>query len=421
MIRMILPVLLAGLGLNNPAQGAPIDVEAVANLNMPAVLVIEGKRADTGVNVQGSGCCISAEGFVLATAHQAEGVTDFVGRLADGTKVPLTLIESRPEVEFALFKATTPLPAFTKLGDAEALNSGAPVVSIAAPMNLEFSTVSGTIANANRTFNGYSVLQVALTASHGSSGGPVFDRDGELIGLISGGFNDIDFTIVNKINNAFSLLEVHGLRRTGMDEVASSDVRLVPAPGASEPEIRAIEAYNRGVAAEDAGGKIKAYGLAVTLLPTFYEAFFNLAVVEASNGATKDAVEHYQRAVALKPDGVEARRNLGRLYLREKSYDSAIDIFQEVVKLLPDDARGYNDLGEAYRRAGRVDEAIGQFSESLQIKNDAPAVHYNLALALVSADKAPEAIQHFEAYLALSPTAIDANDVRAWIEKLKTP
>ena len=101
------------------AGAAPIDVEAVASRNMGSVLVIHGQRADTGVDVQGSGCCISPEGYVLATAHQAEGVKDFVGRLADGTKIPLTLVESRPEVEFALFKATTPLPAFAALGDAE--------------------------------------------------------------------------------------------------------------------------------------------------------------------------------------------------------------------------------------------------------------------------------------------------------------
>lgn len=417
-VRALLPILMACAPW---AGAAPIDVEAVAGRNMGTVLVIQGTRLDTGAEVQGSGCCIHPDGYVLATAHQAEGVTGFVGRLSDGTKVDLALVESRPEVEFALFKAASPLPAHAAIGNADDLKSGSPLVSIAAPMNLEFSTVSGSVANANRTFDGYPVIQVALTATHGSSGGPVFDREGRLIGLISGGFNDIDFTIVNKINNAYALLEAHGLRASTMAAAEPSESRLVPAAGISESELRAIEAYNRGVATASPEEKIQAYGLATTLLPAFYEACFNLAVAEASAGATEKAISSYQRAATLRPDGLEVKRNLGRLYLREKAYDKAAAVFEEALLLAPDDAQSHNDLGEACRRAERTEEAIGHFTESLRIDNDAPGVHYNLALALASAGKPAEATQHFEAYLALSPTAGDAEDVRAWIQKLKAP
>jgi Flp pilus assembly protein TadD len=388
---------------------------------MATVLVIQGKRADTGAEVQGSGCCIHPDGYVLATAHQAEGVKDFVGRLADGTKISLELVESRPDIEFALFKAASPLAAHAVLGDADTLKSGAPLVSIAAPMNLEFSTVSGTVANPNRTFDGYAVIQVALTATHGSSGGPVFDREGKLIGLISGGFDDIDFTIVNKINNAFALLGAHGLLREKMASAAPSEVRLVPAPGISESEVRAIEAYNRGVAATTAEAKMEAYQLAEKLLPAFYEASFNLAVVEASIGATDKAIASYKRAAALRPDGLEVKRNLGRLYLQTKDYPSAIEVFTEALQLSPEEPQSHNDLGESCRRAGQNEEAIAHFNESLRLKPDAPSVHYNLALALAAAKKNDEAIKHFEAYLTLSPKASDGDDVRALIEKLKTP
>lgn len=417
-VRALLPFYLAYAPWST-AQS--LDVEAVASRNMATVLVIQGKRADTGAEVQGSGCCIHPDGYVLATAHQAEGVTDFVGRLADGTKVALELVESRPDVEFALFKATSPLPAHAMLGDGDTLKSGAPLVSIAAPMNLEFSTVSGTVANPNRTFDGYDVIQVALTATHGSSGGPVFDRDGRLIGLISGGFNDIDFTIVNKINNAFALLDAHGIRGEKMASAAPAENRLVPAAGISESELRAIEAYNRGVAAISAEEKIEAYRLAEKLLPAFYEASFNLAVVEASTGATDKAIASYLRAAALRPDGLEVKRNLGRLYLQTKDYPRAIEVFTEALQLSPEDPQSHNDLGEACRRAERNDEAIAHFTESLRLRDGAPTVHYNLALALAAVGKSDEAIKHFETYLTLSPAASDADDVRAWIAKLKTP
>lgn len=421
MNRIVAGLLIGLLAVAPTGFSAPMDVEAIAGRNMAAVLVIQGKRIDSGLNVQGSGCCIHPDGYILATAHQAEGAKDFTGRLADGTTVPLTLVASRPEIEYSLFKAARPLPAHATLGDANALKSGAPLVSIASPMNLEFSTVAGTVSNPNKVYNGYPVILVSLSATHGSSGGPVFDRDGNLVGLISGGLNEIDFIIVNKINNAYPLLESIGLGPFSAPPATPEEATLVPVAGISEAELRSIEAYNRGVAATEIRDKIEAYTLASTLLPEFYEARFNLAVAEARAGDVQASARHYTQAVALRPDALEARRNLGRLYLAAKQYADAVAVFQEALQLAPGNAQSHNDMGEAYRRSGRPAEAIHHFQESLLIEDDAPAVHYNLALTYANAGQPAEAAEHFEAYLALRPAADDAAEVRAWIQKLKSP
>lgn len=399
------------------ARAATLDVEAIAARNLPAVYIVHGTRIQDGAPVQGSGCCVHRDGYILATAHQAEGVHDFTAQSPDGSVVPLALISSRPEIEFSLFKAPGPLPAAADIGDAAALRSGAPIVSIASPISLEFSTVTGTVSNPNKAYNGYDVLLVTLTATHGSSGGPVFDKDGRLIGLISGGLTDVDFTIVNKINNAYELLSKAGITPpAGENEIGY----LVPPDGVSDAERRAIDAYNRGVAADAAGEKIEAYTLATTLSPEFFEAHFNLAVTQAGAGHLENAARSYLRADKLRPASLEVKRNLGRLYLQAKQYDDAIAVFAEAVRLAPDDPRGHNDLGEACRRANRLDEAIRHLNEALRLNKDAPNVHYNLALAQTAAGNSAEATAHFEAYLALAPQAPDAAEVRAWIQKLKS-
>ncbi len=418
MSRIVLGILFGCLLLCPVAPCETVDIEGIVARNIGTVVLIYGKRTDNGTPVQGSGCVIHPDGYILATAHQAVGVSGFSAKFADGTTIGLDLVDVQPDIEFSLFKAKTPLSSIATIGDATPLRGGAPLVSIASPVNLEFSTVSGTVANPNKTYDGYPVVLASLTATHGSSGGPVFDRQGRLIGLISGGLNEVDFTIINKINNAYPMLQHFGIMNEALSLGADEDV-LVPVAGISEAELRAIDAYNRGVLSVDVAEKRKAYELASTLLPQFYESFFNLAVAEAIAGEDLRAIETYRRAEAIRPDAVEVKRNLGRLLLKHKAYDDAAAVFFDALKLAPDEAQSHNDLGEAYRRAGKLDEAIRSFTTCLNLNSDAPQVHFNLALAYVKNGQATEAVKHFNAYLALSPNARDAEQVRRWIKELQ--
>jgi tetratricopeptide (TPR) repeat protein len=263
------------------------------------------------------------------------------------------------------------------------------------------------------------VLLAELTATHGSSGGPVFDGNGKLIGLISGGLTDIKFTIVNTINNAFPLLNQH-LSPPATQVGGPEEDLLIPAAGVTESELRAVQAYNRGVAATTPAEKVDAYRRAITLLPEFYEACFNLAVAEYRAGAVEEAVQTYQRAARLRPQAAEVKRNLGRIYLKTKQHDKAIEVFRAARDIAPNAAQSYNDLGEAYRRAGNYAAAIDAFLTCLKLQPDAPRVHFNLALAYADNGQATEAIQHFESYLRLAPEAPDSEQVRAVIKTLRS-
>ena len=418
MIRFLLAGLLGYLLVMPRVDCETIDIEGIVARNLGAVVLINGTRKDNGASVQGSGCVIHPSGYILATAHQTVGVTNLVAKFSSGKTTALSIVEVRPKIEYALLKAAEPLTHVVPIGDATALRGGAPLVSIASPINLSFSTVPGTVANPNKTLDGYDVLLVSLTATHGSSGGPVFDRRGQLIGLISGGLDGVNFTIVNKINNAYPMLQERGLLKNTAPRENDEDV-LVPAPGITEAELRAIEAYNRGVLASNPGEKAEAYALAFTLLPQFYEACFNLAVAEARSGAIEQAVATYRNAEKLRPNALEVKRNLGRLLLAGKAYNEAVAVFEAALKLAPDEAQSHNDLGEAYRRAGDQKAAIQHFKASLNIDNNAPQVHFNLALAYANSDQPQEAIRHFKAYLALEPDATDADQVKGYIEKLR--
>ena len=421
MNRVLWGVLSGCLLVAPLSLGASVDVERIVAQNLGAVVVIHGTRDADGAPVQGSGCVIHPDGYILATAHQAVGVSSLEAKFSDGAKVKLRTVTVKPDVEFALFKAERPLPKWVIIGDAGVLRGGAPLISIASPISLEFITVSGTVANPDKTYNGYPVVLASLTATHGSSGGPVFDQEGKLIGLISGGLNEVDFTIVNKINNAFPLLREQGLiQGPDVPEAEADSATLVPVAGITEAELRAIEAYNRGVLSTDLDKKMESYALAATLLPKFYEAHFNLAVAEERSGATDEATASYRKAEALRPDALEVKRNLGRLFLKGKAYGEAIEEFQEALALAPNESQSHNDLGEAFRRSGNAAEAIQHFQASLAMNNSVPNVHFNLALAFANNKQSADAVRHFQAYLALYPDAPDAANVEATIKQLQS-
>ncbi len=413
-------ILLLGV-LHAAAGAAALDAEAIVADNQAAVLVITGERPETGAVVQGSGVCVDRSGFVLATAHQVTGVASLEGRFHDGSRCTLEPVAVDAGLEYALLKASDPLPAAVTVGNADTLRAGSPLVSIAAPLNLEFSTVTGTVANALRTYAGIPVVQAAMTAAEGSSGGPVFDRTGALVGLISGTLEELPFVLINRINNAYPMLRAHGLlpAETVAPTGEMDDLPPIPAPDLSESERRAVEAYNAGVQAHSLERKIQAYHIATQLLPDFYEAWFNLGVATTAHGAHEKAENAYRHALALRADALEAHRNIGRLYLAEEDFTRAIAAFKEAVRLAPGDAQSYNDLGEAYRRANQLGDAARQFLKATEISPDYPPPHFNLGLVYAARGENAKAIKALETYLALQPAANDAGVVRQWLEQLR--
>ena len=139
----------------------------------------------------GSGVLINNNGYILTNFHVVRGGVAFAVRLEEEEEPRFTteLIKYHPENDLALIRIDPvnrrPIP----LCSHRKLVRGQKVVAIGSPLGL-FNTVSDGIIAGFRKFEQVSMVQFTAPTSHGSSGGALLNLYGELIGIVTAGFDD---------------------------------------------------------------------------------------------------------------------------------------------------------------------------------------------------------------------------------------
>ena len=203
------------------------------------------------VNSLGSGFIIDAAGIVVTNNHVIADADEITVILNDGTRIKAELIGKDTKVDIALLriKSEKPLKA-VKFGDSEKLRLGEWVVAIGNPFSLGGTVTAGIVSARNRDINSGpydNYIQTDAAINRGNSGGPLFNLDGEVIGINtaiispSGGSIGIGFAVPSKTALAvIDQLKEYGETRRGWlgvriqqvtDEIAES-LSIKPPRGA---------------------------------------------------------------------------------------------------------------------------------------------------------------------------------------------
>ncbi|CDH46368.1 DegQ family serine endoprotease [Candidatus Contendibacter odensensis] len=153
----------------------------------------------------GSGFIISADGYIVTNAHVVEDVDSIVIGLSDRTELPAQVIGKDRRSDIALLKVKTDAKLPTvKLGDTQKIKVGQWVLAIGSPFGFERSATQGIISALARSLpndNYVPFIQTDAAVNPGNSGGPLFNLDGEVIGVNSqiysrsGGYQGVSFAI----------------------------------------------------------------------------------------------------------------------------------------------------------------------------------------------------------------------------------
>jgi serine protease Do len=161
--------------------------------------------------VIGSGFLVDPSGIVMTNKHVIEGARNMVVQMADGRKYPVKQVKTDNEIDLAMLLIETKesLPA-VQLGNSETTEIGDWVLAIGCPLDLEQTVSAGIISAKNRSFcpnHQAKLLQTDAAINPGSSGGPLVNLYGEVIGITTsiasddGGYQGIGFAIPANLTN----------------------------------------------------------------------------------------------------------------------------------------------------------------------------------------------------------------------------
>jgi len=215
------------------AQSAPpqMTIPAIAKAANGAIVTIVTADNDKPI-AQGTGFLVSTEGVVVTNYHVIENGNIAIVKFSDGTTLPVDGVLAADKVrDLAIIKIHGKIFRALTLGNSDRVQPGEEVVAIGNPLGLEL-TVSNGIVSGVRTDKetGGKFLQVTVPFTHGSSGGPLFNMMGEVIGittLVYEGAGNLNFAI--PVNDAKLLLhEQSATLRDLPNERKESPVAEVP-------------------------------------------------------------------------------------------------------------------------------------------------------------------------------------------------
>lgn len=214
--------VLAFSALSASAPGQTPPLREVFRRVRPAVVVIatrqkelapEGRQGFVDMQGLGSGVVISEAGQVLTAAHVVQTAEQIVVSLSESVVVPARVIASSLTSDVALLQLETVPPGLVaaRLGDSNRIEVGDPVFVVGHPYGLDHTLTTGVLSARRRpkktsgTMTLHEIFQTDAAVNQGNSGGPMFNMQGEVVGIVSalvsksGGFEGLGFATPSNV------------------------------------------------------------------------------------------------------------------------------------------------------------------------------------------------------------------------------
>ena len=386
--------------------GAPaLTTEEIAEKALAATVYLEMKDSTGTTRSLGSGFFVKPN-QIATNFHVIEGAEQGTAKLVGkDTRYQIEgIVDTDKDNDLAVLKVTvdgvTPLP----LGESDTVRVLDDVYVFGNPMRLE-GTASKGIISAFRDSNDKNIsslnakypkqqIQIDAPISPGSSGGPVLNSKGQVIGISVSGHRALD---AQNLNFAIP---------SNYLQVLFAKARPAKPLSQNSRTISAETYYLRGNAKYESGlyhTAIADYDVAIRLKPDYAFAYNNRGAAKAALKQYAAAIADYTQAIRLKPNYAGAYNNRGFAKAALGQYFPAISDYDMAIGLKPDYAFVYNNRGLAKAALQQYAAAIADYTQAIRLKSDYALAYYNRGIAKAALGEYFPAISDYDMAIRLKP------------------
>ena len=217
---------MSSMSMQGQGQGNPNDPQWIFRhfFGMPMMPSPE----DQAHISLGSGFIISSDGYILTNNHVVANADKVTVRLQDRRTLVAKVVGTDPVFDIALLKVSAgkPLPT-VKIGDSHTLKAGQWVLAIGSPFGFDYTVTQGIVSAVGRNLDessqpDTSFIQTDVPINRGNSGGPLFNLQGQVVGINSqiysntGGYQGVSFSIpIDVAMNVVDQLKTKGFVTRG--------------------------------------------------------------------------------------------------------------------------------------------------------------------------------------------------------------
>lgn len=215
----------------------------------------------------GSGFIVSPDGLILTNAHVVDGAREVKVKLTDRREFKAKVLGVDASSDVAMLRISAKGLPTVSLGDSSHVRAGQPVLAIGSPYGFANTATAGIVSAVARTLpeeNYVAFIQTDVAVNPGNSGGPLFNRYGQVIGINAqiytqtGGYQGLSFAIpINVATKVESQLLAHGKVTRGRLGINIQDVdqSLAQSFGLPQPEGALVDSVEPGSPAAASGLK----------------------------------------------------------------------------------------------------------------------------------------------------------------------
>ncbi|MCP1574912.1 serine protease Do [Herbaspirillum rubrisubalbicans] len=213
----------------------------------------------------GSGFIISPDGLILTNAHVVDGAQEVVVKLTDRREFKAKVLGIDKQSDIAVIRIDAKNLPTVQIGDPSKVKVGQPVLAIGSPYGFDNTATAGIVSAKSRSLpddNYVPFIQTDVAVNPGNSGGPLFDLNGQVIGINSqiysqtGGFQGLSFSIpIDVAMKVEQQLVTHGKVTRGRLGVSVQDLNqaLSESFGLKKAEGALVSSVEKGSPADKAG------------------------------------------------------------------------------------------------------------------------------------------------------------------------